>query len=182
MDPEPWCRVKPGGGRWWQDKCSGVLVHDFVVVGAGSAGCVLANRLSEDPASQVLLIEAGPEDSAQEMRVPALAATLWQGQFVWDNITVPQDNADERQVPWPSGRALGGSSSINGMIYIRGNRADDDAWRDTYGCASWGYADLLPTRSPSPRRWGRTGWSSIRRNGRCRWSSCPRRCAAALRS
>lgn len=120
------------------------MEHDFIIVGAGSAGCVLAGRLSEDPASQVLLVEAGPEDSAPEMRVPAQAATLWQGPFAWDNITVPQDDAQKRRVPWPSGRALGGSSSINGMIYVRGDRLDYDTWRDTYGCTGWGYEDLLP--------------------------------------
>jgi choline dehydrogenase-like flavoprotein len=118
--------------------------YDFVIVGAGSAGCVLAARLSEDPATRVLLVEAGPPDDVPEIRVPARTANLWQGPLAWDNVTVPQRHADDRRVPWPSGRVLGGSSSINGMIYMRGNRLDYDTWRDVYGCTGWGYADLLP--------------------------------------
>jgi choline dehydrogenase len=70
--------------------------------------------------------------------------TLWRGPLAWDDATTPQPEAGGRSVFWPHGRTLGGSSSINGMVYIRGNRVDYDTWRDRHGCAGWGYADLLP--------------------------------------
>ena len=119
-------------------------VHDYVIVRAGSAGCVLAARLTEDLATRVLLLEAGPPDDAAEIAVPAATPTLWQGPFSWDDATVRQPHAGGRRVAWPRGRTLGGSSSINGMVYIRGNRLDYDTWADTYGCTGWSYADLLP--------------------------------------
>jgi choline dehydrogenase len=119
-------------------------VYDYVIVGAGSAGCVLAARLSESPDTTVLLLEAGPPDDAYEIRMPAALNLLLKSTYDWDYLTVPQERAGGRSIYWPRGRTLGGSSSINAMIYIRGSRYDFDTWRDEYGCDGWGYSDLLP--------------------------------------
>jgi choline dehydrogenase len=121
-----------------------VLVYDYIVIGAGSAGSVVAARLSEDPATSVLVLEGGPPDDLPEIAMPAATPALWGGPLTWGDATVPQRHAARRVIPWPSGRTLGGSSSINGMIYIRGNPLDYDNWRDAYGCTGWGHADLLP--------------------------------------
>ncbi|MGH3170717.1 MAG: GMC family oxidoreductase [Trebonia sp.] len=131
---------------------------DYVIVGGGSAGCVLAARLSEDPGTRVLLLEAGPADDLLEIHIPAALSRLWRSEYDWNYVTVPQERADDRAVYWPRGRVLGGSSAINAMIYIRGNKLDYDTWRDEFGCTGWGYRDLLPyflraeanTREPSP--------------------------------
>ena len=119
-------------------------MYDYVIVGAGSAGCVLALRLTENPSTRVLLIEAGPPDDADEIHIPAALNLLFQSTYDWDFHTVPQERAAGREIYWPRGRVLGGSSSMNAMIYIRGNRHDYDTWRDDYGCTGWGYADLVP--------------------------------------
>jgi choline dehydrogenase len=121
-----------------------VAVYDYVIVGAGSAGCVLAARLTENPSTQVLLLEAGPPDDADEIHIPAALNLLFKSTYDWNYQTVPQERAGGRAIYWPRGRTLGGSSSINAMIYIRGNRYDYDTWRDEYGCEGWGYTDLLP--------------------------------------
>ena len=119
-------------------------MYDYVIIGAGSAGCVLAARLSENPSCRVLLLEAGPPDDADEIHIPAALNLLFQSTYDWDFRTTPQERAAGRSVYWPRGRMLGGSSSMNAMIYIRGNREDYDSWRDDYGCTGWGYADLMP--------------------------------------
>jgi len=119
-------------------------VYDYIIVGAGSAGCVLAARLSENPAARVLLLEAGPPDDADEIHIPAALNLLFQSTFDWDFWTVPQERAAGRAIYWPRGRMLGGSSSMNAMIYMRGARHDYDTWRDEYGCTGWGYTDLMP--------------------------------------
>ena len=118
-------------------------MYDYVIVGAGSAGCVLAARLTEDPDVSVLLIEAGPPDRSENIHVPAAFAQLLHSQLDWDYSTGPEPFADRRRVHLPRGRTLGGSSSLNWMVYIRGHRADYDQWRDA-GCEGWGYEELLP--------------------------------------
>jgi choline dehydrogenase len=116
---------------------------DYVVVGAGSAGCVLAGRLTEDPAVSVTLLEAGGPDRARNISVPAAFGQLFRTAVDWDFATEPEPGCDNREMYWPRGKVLGGSSSINAMIYIRGNRLDFDGWRDA-GCEGWGYDDVLP--------------------------------------
>jgi choline dehydrogenase len=116
---------------------------DYVIVGAGSAGCVLAGRLTEDPAVSVTLLEAGGPDKARNISVPAAFGQLFRTEVDWDFATEPEAGCDDREMYWPRGKVLGGSSSINAMIYIRGNRADFDGWRDG-GCEGWGYDDVLP--------------------------------------
>jgi len=118
---------------------------DYIIVGAGSAGCVLANRLSEDPNVKVCLIEAGKKDKSLLVRMPAGAAQLIpnESDHNWGFWTVPQAHMSNRKLFWPRGRGWGGSSSINGMIYIRGHARDYDQWRQS-GLRGWGFADVLP--------------------------------------
>ena len=116
---------------------------DYVVVGAGSAGCVLANRLSEGGA-KVLLLEAGPRDWHPMIHVPAgVLKLLYHPRLNWNYASDPDPGVGGRSIHWPRGRVLGGSSSINGMLWIRGNAADYDAWAQM-GCTGWSFADVLP--------------------------------------
>ena len=118
--------------------------YDFIVVGAGSAGCVLANRLSEDGKWRVLLVEAGGTDSNPFIHLPLTAGLVYFWKSMnWGYEIAPQTSMNDRSVPWPRGKVLGGSSSINGMMYMRGNRADYDGWRQS-GLDGWGYEDVLP--------------------------------------
>jgi choline dehydrogenase len=115
-------------------------MYDYVIVGAGSAGCVLAARLSEDPDVSVLLLEAGPPDVKENIHVPLGYLQLARTDVDWDYSSAPEPNCAGRRLPLPRGKVLGGSSSINAMIYIRGNRADYDGW----GAEGWAWDDLFP--------------------------------------
>ena len=119
------------------------MSFDYIVVGAGSAGCVLANRLSANPACRVLLIEAGGEPDTVLATIPGAATRLQGTRLDWSFATVPQANLFGRRIPYPRGRAVGGSSVLNMMMYVRGNRGDYDRWR-ALGNAGWGYDDVLP--------------------------------------
>ncbi|MEU7826856.1 GMC family oxidoreductase N-terminal domain-containing protein [Catellatospora sp. NPDC049133] len=116
---------------------------DYVIVGAGSAGCVLAARLSEQPDVSVLLLETGPEDTRPEIHVPTAWPALWGTEVDHAYRTVPQSTMGGREHNWPRGRTLGGSSSINAMVYLRGHRNDFDSWAQG-GAPGWAYDDVLP--------------------------------------
>lgn len=121
------------------------LEFDYIVVGAGSAGCVVASRLSERPTNRVLLLEAGPDAAPWQVRMPLAVDALLNGtEYNWSFKSEPIPGAHNRQVRQPRGRVVGGSSAINGMVYTRGNPQDYDEWESIYGCTGWNYRSLLP--------------------------------------
>lgn len=131
-----------------EDPVSLNATYDYIILGAGSAGCVLANRLSEDPKSSVLIVEAGgSEDENFNMNIPIASGMLQRTTQDWNFLSVSQKNACmamiEKRSAWPRGRVLGGSSSLNNLQYIRGSRHDYDGWAKE-GCEGWSYKDVLP--------------------------------------
>ncbi|MFG1392295.1 GMC family oxidoreductase [Xanthobacter agilis] len=130
------------------------MQFDYVIVGAGSAGCVLANRLSKDPQTRVLLIEAGPPDTNVWLGVPAgVPRVVSHPKLIWGYVSEPEPGLNGRRIGWPRGRTLGGSSSINGHVYMRGVPADYDGWCDL-GAVGWGWDDVLPYFKRSERHFG----------------------------
>jgi choline dehydrogenase len=118
--------------------------YDYIIVGAGSAGCVLANRLTEDPGNKVLLLEAGPKDNNFWIHIPVgFNKLLNNTRYNWCFETEPEDNVNGRTIPIPRGKTLGGSSSINGMLYVRGNPLDYNTWSQ-FGNRGWSYDSVLP--------------------------------------
>lgn len=132
---------------------------DYVIVGAGTAGCVLAHRLSEDPAVQVVLLEAGGRDVHPLLHMPVgFMRALQQPALTWGLQSEPEPELDGRVLPIPRGRVLGGSSSINGMFHIRGHRRDFDEWSER-GCRGWSYDEVLPYFCRSETNWrGASAW------------------------
>ena len=121
-----------------------MTVYDYIVIGAGSAGCVLASRLSENPRHRVLLLEAGGRDVNPMIHIPLLCGVLYPSKMSnWFYNSEPDPNLNDREIFIPRGKTLGGSSSINGMVYIRGHARDYDIWRQA-GCDGWSYDDVLP--------------------------------------
>jgi len=119
------------------------VAFHYIVVGAGSAGCVLAARLTEDPSVNVLLLEAGPPDSKREIKIPAAFSRLFLSEVDWKYYTASEPHLDGREVYWPRGKTLGGSSSMNAMIYMRGSPLDYDEW-ERLGNEGWSWEAVLP--------------------------------------
>lgn len=117
--------------------------YDYIIIGAGSAGCVLASRLTEDSHTRVLLLEAGGRDTAKEIHIPAAFSKLYKTDVDWNYSTEPEPFLHDRRLYWPRGKMLGGSSSMNAMIFIRGNRLDYDHWA-SLGNRGWAFDDVLP--------------------------------------
>jgi choline dehydrogenase len=123
---------------------NGADKYDYIIVGAGSAGCVLATRLTEDKDCRVLLLEAGPSDKSWQIHMPSgIGQLLSSTRFNWNYVSDPEPHLDNRRLTHPRGRVLGGSSSINGMVYIRGHARDYDHWSQA-GNRGWSYAEVLP--------------------------------------
>ncbi|WP_170406328.1 GMC family oxidoreductase [Ruegeria arenilitoris] len=116
--------------------------YDYIIVGGGSAGCVLANRLTEDSAVRVLLLEAGGKDSHPLIHMPVGFAKMTDGPHTWGFTTVPQVNANNREIPYAQGRVIGGGSSINAEVFTRGNPIDYDRWANEEGCEGWAFKDI----------------------------------------
>ena len=136
-------------------------MYDYIVVGAGSAGCVLANRLTEDPETSVLLLEAGGNDDVPEIHNPNAAISLFHTAVDWDYYTEEEPHLNNHKIYWARGKVLGGSSSTNFMAYVRGNRYDYDHWQEQ-GDEGWSYADVLPYfKKAENRERGATGYRGI---------------------
>lgn len=133
-----------------------VATYDIVVIGAGSAGCAVAGRLSEDPARTVLLLEAGPRDGRAEIRIPAAFSRMFRSSLDWSYETEPQPQLNDRRIYWPRGKVLGGTSSINAMMWIRGFPEDYDGWAEAAG-PEWSWNALRPYFRKVERAQGASG-------------------------
>ncbi len=125
-------------------------MYDYIIIGAGSAGCVLANRLTTDPKISVLLLEAGGKDSNPKIKIPAAWPTLLKTKIDWGYYSEPMEHVNDRRIFMPRGKTLGGSSAINAMFYMRGNRLDYDDWSKN-GASGWSYEEVLPYFKKSER-------------------------------
>ncbi|XP_033755860.1 choline dehydrogenase, mitochondrial-like [Pecten maximus] len=141
------CQVRPTFSSSIQVRNASTVsgsTYDYVIIGAGSAGCTLTNRLSADPNNKVCVLEAGPKDNTWKIHMPAaLKYNLYDDKYNWYYHTEPEPHLNNRVIYWPRGRVWGGSSSLNAMVYVRGNAGDYDGWEKA-GAKGWSYADCLP--------------------------------------